>query len=461
MTDRPVIACLGNCQSGTIRGMLQAVPEISRDHEIVFVRNRHDFAALKPRLRACILQVTHGWDGFVLSQDDLPAGATLIRYPAALATWLWPTIPFQRRNKDVKAEGGVYQQYPYTICDDLALRLVEDGVPRERFVEAYFEIDLTRRYPLDRLRDINAAKAGQIDARADFGIWGQIERHGAEQQLFRTANHPDGPLMAYIMAAILERLPFVTDTAHVERLAAQWRTGYGVQPVEAPVHPQVAEHFGLEWAPPDRRWAFWSEGRFTFEERLLRLYDFRYSRSCQAGRTAMKEGRIDDAVQLFSEAVDELPGSAETLTLYAMALTRAGDLSAAADVRGRIFALEPTPTTANELIGALNRARRQPEARQVLEGLEPPLADDPIILLARSRAARADGLNEAADAWFAAAAEAAPEHLQVLIEKARRAEAERRWADAVAHLERAHYVSNWSASVGKALEALRGRAPAA
>lgn len=452
--NRPVIACIGNCQSGTVRALLLAVPEISRDYDVVFTRSRRAFAAVRPRVRLAIHQMTHAWDGFQLEEGDLPPGAALIRYPAALATWPWPTIPFHHRNKDVKADEGAFQMYPYTICDDIALRLIEGGVSRDRFVDAYFEVDVTRAYPLNRLREISAAKARQIDDRADFGIWDHIDRHGAEQQLFRTANHPNGPLMGFIMREILDRMTFLSDLPYARKLAAAWSKGVGIQPVEAPVHPQVAQHFGLTWAK-DRKWTFWNEGDFTFEERLMRMYDFRFSRNYQAGSAAMNAGQFAEAAEFLRKAVRELPRSVPVRRLYAMALTRAGDVNSAAAVRRRIFTLEPTAVHADDYVGALNRARRAADARKFLDGLKPPLIDEPLVLLARSRAARALKQNEEADRLLAAATAGEPDHLQVLIERSRRAAAEGRSGEAVAHLERAHYVSNWSPSVARLLDAAR------
>lgn len=460
-TSRPLIVCIGNCQSGTVRALLQSTPEIRRDYEVAFVRSRAAFEAVRSRVKVCIQQATHAWDGFHLAAENLPTGATLIRYPVALANYPWPTIPFQRRSKDIHADDGKFQQYPYTLCDDIALRLVDEGVPRDRFVEAYFEVDIAARYPLDRLREINAAKARQIDDKADFGIWDYIEAQGAETQLFRTANHPNGPLMGLIMEAILERIPGLQDRAYAARLVEAWKAGHGVQPVEAPVHPEVAAHFGLKWAPPGRRYTFWNEGDFTFEERLLRLYDFSYCRAYHAGSQAMAEGRVDEAVALLRKAAAELPKSRPVLRLYAAALTRAQDYSSAVVVRRRLFSLDRSALAADEYVGALNRARRGDEAREFLDQLPRTLAGHPLLLLARSRMARAIKQADEADGLLAEAAAGDPDNLQILLEQSRRAEAEGRLDAAIALMDRAHYVSNWSASIGRLLGGLRQRAAGA
>lgn len=457
MTPRPVIACVGNCQSRTIRALLQATPEISRDYDVVFLRNRAGLEAVRRRIVACIEQVTHSWEGAGVSRADLPPGAVLIRYPAAMAIYPWPTIAFHRRAKGAQAREPERLWYPHTLCDSLALRLIEDGIPRDRFVEAYFEIDITARYPLDRLYEINLAKARQLDEQSDFGTWDLVESEGRKAQLFRTADHPNGPLMAYIMEAILDRLPGLQDRAFLRRLTAEWKAGPGIQAVEAPVHPDVAEHFDLQWAPRGRRYTFWHEGSFTFEEHLLRLFDFTFCEAYHRGVRALSDGRIDDAVALLRQATAELPRSTAALRLYATALTRKRDYRSALSVRRRVFTLEPSAAAAVEYARTLHQAGRSDEAVRFLADLPPVVGAEPAVLSARAAAARAVGRLDEANRWLDAAEAADPDHVQVLLERARQAEAEGQTALALERMTRAHYVSNWSGSVGRKLAALRER----
>lgn len=349
--EKPVIACLGNCQSGAIRGFLLSVPEIRERFEVLFTRRDAEFQAMRERVWAVVQQSTHSWDGFVLAKEDLPPGAVLVRYPAALLSYPWPLIPFQQRAKERTARDAMF---PYTICDDLVLRLKADGVPKDGLLDAYFAVDMTKRYALDRLRRINEAKARQIDALSDFPVWDQMHIG----QGMRTANHPDGPLLAYMLEQIVERLPLEDKTAAVE-LARSRASGYGIQPVEAPVHPQIADALNLDWAK-DRKWTFWLEGDFTFEEHLLRLYDMSYCEALQEGRDRLKRG--EDAIPLLEQAARELPGSVMALLFLASALSKAGRLSDLADVRGRIYDLAPTDENARLHWAALRRAKRFDEA---------------------------------------------------------------------------------------------------
>lgn len=350
---KPVIACLGNCQSGAIRGVLLAIPEVKERFDVLFTRRPQEFAAMRERIAVVVQQATHSWDDFTVG--DLPTGATHIRYPAALMNYPWPLIPFQRRVKERTAREA---HFPYTICDALVDELRAKGVPKECLLDAYFSVDVTKRFPLERLRRINEAKARQIDALSDFPIWDQMQ----VGQSMRTANHPNGPLLSCMVAQIIERLP-LADVAAAQEEAAARVTDYGIQPVEAPVHPQVADALGLEWAK-DRKWTFWLEGDFTFEERLLRLYDMSYNEAFQEGRDKLAKG--EDAVLSFEQASRELPDSPMVHTFYATALIKAGRWSEAADVRGRIWKLDPSDTNRTRYWAALRRAKRMDEADAIL-----------------------------------------------------------------------------------------------
>lgn len=444
-STRPIIACVGNCQSGAIRAFLLTVPEISRDYDVVLIyQPTKAFEALRPRIRAVIQQMTHGWEEFRLTEDDLPADAVMIRYPAMLQNYLWPMIPFQKR-RTAGDSATKTQLFPYTICDDLVLRLVADGVSKDQLLDRYFAVDVAKKYPLDRLHAINAAKARQIDDMSDFGLWDQIENGG---HTMRTANHPAGGLMAHVLERIVERLP-LEDRDYALKLARARAEGIGIQNLDAPIHPHVADHFGLDWAR-DRRWAFWHEGDFTFEQHLLRLYDYGHNTTYWAAREAIK--RKEDATGLLAQAVEELPGSVEVLKAYIAELTRAKRPAEVAAAARRLYDLSPTPSHAVRLAGSLRRTGEGEEANRLLEGLE---STDPNVLMTLAHGLEDQTPDRREIERRAAAAD--PDNLQVLLARARNLEAQGELPLALSALERAAYVSNWASNIKKRRDDLRAR----
>lgn len=444
-STRPIIACVGNCQSGAIRAFLLTVPEISRDYDVVLIHQpTKAFEALRPRVRAVIQQVTHGWSDFHLTEEDLPAGAVMIRYPAMLQNYLWPLIPFQKRRTAGDSVTKT-QLFPYTVCDDLVLRLVAEGVSKDQLLDRYFAVDVTKKYPLDRLHAINAAKARQIDDMSDFGLWDQIE---SGVHTMRTANHPGGNLMAHVLERIVERLP-LEDRDYALKLARARADGIGIQSLDAPIHPDIAKHFGLDWAK-DRRWTFWHEGDFTFEQHLLRLYDYGHNATYWAAREAIK--RKEDATALLAQAIEELPGSTEVLKVYIGELARAKRPADIAKTARRLHDLSPTPSHAVRLAGALRRVGEKDEANRILVDLQ---STDANVLMTL-----AYGLDESSPEridFERRAAAADPDNLQVLLARAKTLESEGSLDQALTTLDRAAYVSNWTPSVNKRRDDLRAR----
>src|SRR5690606_19485530 len=129
----------------------------------------------------------------------------------------------------------------------------------------------------------------------------------------------------------------------------------------------------------------------------------------------------------------------------------------ALSVRRRVFTLEPSASAAVECARTLHQAGRSDEAVRFLADLPAEAGAEPAVLAARAAAARAVGRLDEANRWLDAAEAADPDHVQVLLERARQAEAEGQTALALERMTRAHYVSNWSGSVGRKLAALRER----
>lgn len=340
-----------------MRAVLLGIPEVRDRYDVVFTRRAEEFAAMRPRIAAVIKQVTHGWDGFTLTQDDLPAGATIIRYPAALLMYPWPLMTPSRRQPDRSARHALF---PYTICDSLVEELIAKGVEKRNLLDAYHAVDITKRFPLDRLQKISEAKSRQIDALSDFSITDQM----MDGQAMRTANHPNGPLFSYMLQQVIGRLPVEPAVIEdAERQAPVWAKGVGIQNVEAPVHPQVADHFGLDWAK-DRLWNFWYEGDFTYDERILRLYDRWYCEALSEGRAMNKRG--ENAADLLAKAVEELPNSIDARAQLSSALLKAGRTSEAIDSYMVLLTMEPTAANRLRLVSMLRRAGRREEADAVL-----------------------------------------------------------------------------------------------
>ena len=452
MKSKPIIACIGNCQSTVVSAFLQSLPELSRTHEfqVVPVGNEDvansgsKYAAAldylqkhRDRIRMVVNQESHEWSRHPIQKSDVPANCVYVSYPAAIVNYVWPLIPSYRRPKGVR--GPEFALFPYTVCDDRVIR------PLDAF-------------RVDRLREINLAKLRAIDAKSDFAIAPVIERDFQSVQLFSTANHPNGPMMAHLLQGIVDRASsIITDPEMAEYRIAQRRTGKGVQDVEAPVHPEIAAHFGLEWAS-EKRFRFWDEGSFTFDHWLLRLYDYSYCQPHQQAMERLRKGDYEGAEPLLRQALAELPESIAIRQTLAGLLARRGAVDELVEQWAHIYRQAPTGGNLDAYYGALSR-RGRAEARAFIEKLD-VIPDEAVAVRlaffadADPKMRRKAGTRES----LMPVAATHPRYWTVEAERARRAGDSRLEAE---HLARAYYVSNWSAQVAAQIEKRFGLAPKA
>ena len=111
-------------------------------------------------------------------------------------------------------------------------------------------------------------------------------------------------------------------------------------PTELPIHPKIAEYFGLWSTGPDTLYRFAQEGRFTFAEYADRYMRFTYNaplRKLRASRDRPPEQRLAIADQALAIS----PGSAFILRQRAKLLARLGQPNAALDAAREACAAEP------------------------------------------------------------------------------------------------------------------------
>lgn len=378
--SKPIIIVVGNCQSSFVANFLKALPEVGQQFEVKRFRNfnedldGNDVSGGRPddlpvfvrsnkgRIVAFLRQATHNWAGDPITRDDFAPETVFVEYPAAQITYLWP-LAF-RDDRFKKAPASVRRRIPYSLHDSLLRKLALDGVPEEDVVAAYMAHDITATFKLDRLRALNDAKMKQIDKMASFPIADYVAANVTDVQLFRTMNHPSGPLMAEIMRRILALLPFVTDQTAVQYRLEEAAGGPGIQDVDAPIHPQIVRHFGLSWAERDQ-YRFWDEGSYSFAEHLVRLYRMECNPKIAHALALLRTGDVEAARRLTEEAVSEVPRSAAWRAQLADICLRQEDLDGALTHFRTAWSIEPMLNPGIKFIRLLLRAGRSAEAKTV------------------------------------------------------------------------------------------------
>jgi hypothetical protein len=116
---------------------------------------------------------------------------------------------------------------------------------------------------LDRLKDLVLDKQRTRDRACGYDFAEIVETRFRIESLFRSPNHLEIPLTMTLAEHLFSRLGM--DPAIVTASAAN--PPPGLFPISAPpIHPRVAEKFGLTFAEADTRYRYFDDGGFTFEE---------------------------------------------------------------------------------------------------------------------------------------------------------------------------------------------------
>lgn len=389
MAERPIILVIGNCQSGRIASFLRSLPYVHANYEVKFFRNfttedkgswqnltqyQKEIAdylkAHGLRVVTLIRQQTHSWFNDGITQDDLAPGTRIIQFPVAMLNYIWPFRMPDPKHRDFDPGSAEKNLFPEMILDDNLFKLAEQGVPPEDVVDAYLSIDITKTYRLDRLKSINAAKARQVDEMSDFGVWDYIEGHIGDKKVLRHMSHPNGPLLALIFKNIVERMDLPEDRAIIDGHLRDVELGHGIQGIDAPVHPVIAAHFGLKWAI-DGKFRFWDEGKFSFDEYLVKLYTRGFNRQAIEARQLISDGELEKAVPLLREAIRQTPRSPDFHAMLGQTLSRLKRNDEAAVHMQAALDLEPSPRNTQSLFNALRGDGKHDEAQEFLDGLAP------------------------------------------------------------------------------------------
>src|SRR5579863_8535833 len=112
--------------------------------------------------------------------------------------------------------------------------------------------------------------------------------------------HPAGPMCRHLCSEIFAALDIV-ERAASDILAdiEGWR---GVGSYDAPIHPEIIDHFGLGWAG-DLKYRQHAEGCFTHDEFVRRYIRLEWTPAYYRGVHLAAQNRLREAEGLLIEAV--------------------------------------------------------------------------------------------------------------------------------------------------------------
>lgn len=242
-TPRLIVA--GNCQARFIAQLLEANPLIAERYKVIYFRNFRagDQGPLSEKnIRNCDIlleQIAHGAPEMP-QKSLLPKWTKVIRFPIVWFNSLWPTYTRDARNPP---KGAGEQLWPYG--DRLILDALKEGLSPEAATQRWFEADVASHIDIDRFHQINAAKADELDRRAEIKLGSYAQNNFRSERLFVTHNHPSFRMLEVMRDRIYEALNLPPGSEDLRPASG------GMYHTHVPIHPSVAQHFGLQWWSPE------------------------------------------------------------------------------------------------------------------------------------------------------------------------------------------------------------------
>jgi len=224
-----------NCQGEHLAAALQACPEFGCGYDVHVYLNYARQEIPQADLDACALflyqHLTPDWGEFSSQAllARLPAGCPCLCVPNIFFRGYWP----------------LWSGKPGFDHRDVFLdHLLDMGLPRRDILHLYLNTPLSKKYDLDALLAQTISIEREREAHTPVKYLDLIlERYRTERLLY-TVNHPGPLLLNHVARGILRELGIRCASLPPPMLEHYYAS------FEQPIHPQVAEHYGLSFITP-------------------------------------------------------------------------------------------------------------------------------------------------------------------------------------------------------------------
>ncbi|MGE4292069.1 MAG: WcbI family polysaccharide biosynthesis putative acetyltransferase [Desulfovibrio sp.] len=258
-----------NCQGEPLADFLRRVPGFCETHEIRLYTNyiyeRIDPADLQ---RCAVFLYQYLPEGE--KWGELASDALLARLPRAARTLAIPSMFF--RGYWPFWQGGV----EFSFSDEVLERLLAAKLPKQEILRIYLRGNVIPGAEVEERTMRSLAHERTKEARTPIKYVDLILRHFREEMLFSQVNHPGARLLSHVGREVLRLLEVSEPAQGVEALMG------GLYPeFRMPVHPRVAEYWGLSFADEETEYPVFGRSK-TFaryaedylDARLLGIDDF-------------------------------------------------------------------------------------------------------------------------------------------------------------------------------------------
>ena len=246
----------GNCQAEAVAAMLSAYAPIGDRYRVQYLRSfEHPvegWAQLSPEdISGCaVLLEQHDPRAFPY-HDALPDETVRLKFPAVDLNVLWPFNRVNPYNTPETAEFP-FGRFPYG--DRMIVDALERGVAAPEILTTYLTAWKEYNLDLDRLLALEDARLRARDANCDVKLGAYVLASFRTTRLFWTVNHPTMELLLEVVAQLLNaafpQSPRLSRAVLGRELTRVFGNRGPLGAISVPVHPIVAEQFGLTWYDP-------------------------------------------------------------------------------------------------------------------------------------------------------------------------------------------------------------------
>ncbi len=358
-------AFIGNCQIQALFNLYRQHVEPTQDDVFRYIRSYEDIAEADRSYIAASDVVVEQVQDFKPKGDiaGIQTVGRRIFVPVVNAGFLWPYAgqPHPLNAGVWYLEGGPYGS---EASDAFLNRMINRKVAPDEAVARYRDTDVNKTMNLDRLLELSLEKQRARDAMTGFSIADVIEAHFRDEPIFRTPYHPNARVAKALATQFFVQMGVSgADIARMQN--AMLITPFPKE--ELPLHPSVIRHFNLRYANADTRYAFLSEGRYTFEEYANRYMRYDWNAALQEGIALARAGDIDKALERVREGLAASPKAAPGYAALGHLLQRKGDHDEAIAAMRHSLALDPDNAVVHSgLAGIYNHVSRRDEAEAAL-----------------------------------------------------------------------------------------------
>ncbi len=342
---RKRVAFVGNCQSDAIGQLYRGFVGAADSEEVRCIDDTGlDRSAVASLVQDCDMVVVQEREfNVALNADALRPGVEFHAFPMVLLPFLWPYAhePHVRNAPEPPLPDG---PYPGQLSDSFLNRLITRGVAPEAALAEYRAHDIAKAAHLDRLYELHLELQQDRDARTGFDIASLIASDFRREALFMSPHHPNARLFGVLVSQLFEKMGVPTETTALA-LCGLLRSPFPSG--EAPIHPGVIKHFGLEYADDATDYAFHAEGRFTFDDYVLRYMRYDHNHELRKGMFLVHTGDLAGAVDSLELALVQSPQSDQGWRAKGLALHHLGRRDEATEAYRQAITVAPQDAEAH------------------------------------------------------------------------------------------------------------------